>query len=58
MVQTVARRTHAHVIAAAEQFAAAVKPGAAERDRCGAVPRAEIAEFRQRILAAPANYIA
>ena len=45
MVQTVARRTHAHVIAAAEQFAAAVKPGAAERDRCGAVPRAEIAEF-------------
>ena len=45
MVRTRVPRTHAHVVAAAEEFAASVKPGAAERDRVGAVPRAEVAEF-------------
>ena len=45
MVRTRAPRTHAEVVAAAEEFAALVKPGAAQRDRAGAVPRAEVAEF-------------
>lgn len=45
MVRTSAPRTHAHVVAVAEEFAAAVKPDAAERDRIGAVPRAEVSEF-------------
>lgn len=45
MVRTLAPRTHEHVVAVAEEFAAAVKPGAVERDRLGAVPRAEVAEF-------------
>jgi SfnB family sulfur acquisition oxidoreductase len=45
MVRTRAPRTHAQVVAAAEEFAASVRPGAAERDRAGAVPRAEVAEF-------------
>ena len=45
MVRTRAPRTHEHVVATAEEFAAAVKPGAVERDRVGAVPRAEVAEF-------------
>jgi SfnB family sulfur acquisition oxidoreductase len=45
MVRPRAPRTHAHVVALAEEFAASVKPGAAERDRAGAVPRAELAQF-------------
>lgn len=45
MVRTSAPRTHAHIVAVAEEFAAAVKPGAAERDRAGAVPRAEVSDF-------------
>ena len=45
MARTRAPRSHADVVAVAEEFAASVKPGAAERDRAGAVPRAEVAEF-------------
>ncbi|BBX87440.1 acyl-CoA dehydrogenase family protein [Mycolicibacterium aubagnense] len=45
MVRTSAPRTHAHIVAVAEEFATAVKPAAAERDRSGAVPRAEVSDF-------------
>jgi SfnB family sulfur acquisition oxidoreductase len=38
-------RDHGRAVAAAAAFAADVRPGAAERDRAGAVPRAELAEF-------------
>jgi SfnB family sulfur acquisition oxidoreductase len=37
--------SHAKGVAAAEAFAAEVRPGAAQRDRDGAVPRAELASF-------------
>jgi len=37
--------SHAEAVAAAEAFAAAVRPGAADRDRACAVPRAELASF-------------
>lgn len=37
--------SHAEAVAAAEAFAAAVRPGAAERDRAGGVPRGELADF-------------
>ncbi|MCV7384149.1 SfnB family sulfur acquisition oxidoreductase [Mycolicibacter longobardus] len=36
---------HAEAVSAAEAFAAAVRPGAADRDRAGSVPRAELADF-------------
>lgn len=36
---------HAEAVAAAERFADAVRPGAADRDRAGSVPRAELADF-------------
>ncbi|MGV0627623.1 SfnB family sulfur acquisition oxidoreductase [Mycolicibacter minnesotensis] len=36
---------HAEAVAAAEAFAALVRPGAADRDRAGAVPRTELAAF-------------
>lgn len=36
---------HAEAVAVAEAFAAAVRPGAADRDRTGAVPRRELADF-------------
>ncbi|KKB99959.1 SfnB family sulfur acquisition oxidoreductase [Mycolicibacter arupensis] len=39
------RRTHAQVVATAEAFADAVRFSAADRDRAGAVPRAEAAQF-------------
>lgn len=39
------RRTHAQVVATAEQFAGAVRLSAADRDRAGTVPRAEAAQF-------------
>ncbi|MCV7276641.1 SfnB family sulfur acquisition oxidoreductase [Mycolicibacter arupensis] len=41
----VTRRTHAQVVATAEAFADAVRFSAADRDRAGAVPRAEAAQF-------------
>lgn len=41
----VTRRTHAQVVATAEAFADAVLISAADRDRAGAVPRAEAAQF-------------
>jgi len=37
--------SHTEAVAAAEAFATAVRPGAADRDRAGAVPRAELASF-------------
>ncbi|BBZ23583.1 acyl-CoA dehydrogenase family protein [Mycolicibacter hiberniae] len=36
---------HAEAVAAAQAFADAVRPGAADRDRAGSVPRAELADF-------------
>ncbi|WP_046319071.1 acyl-CoA dehydrogenase family protein [Mycobacterium sp. UM_Kg1] len=42
---TVRLANHAEAVAAAQAFADAVRPGAADRDRAGAVPRAELAEF-------------
>jgi SfnB family sulfur acquisition oxidoreductase len=36
---------HEEAVVAADAFAASIRPGAAERDRAGAVPRAELAEF-------------
>lgn len=36
---------HAAAVRAAEEFAAAVRPGAGARDRAGTVPRAELAAF-------------
>ena len=42
---TAGLENHADAVAAAETFAAAVRPGAAERDRAGQVPRAELADF-------------
>lgn len=43
--EAVTRRTHAQVVATAEDFAGAVRLSAADRDRAGAVPRAEAAQF-------------
>lgn len=37
--------SHAEAVAAAEAFAAAVRPGAADRDRAGTVPRRELTDF-------------
>ncbi|MCV7353808.1 acyl-CoA dehydrogenase family protein [Mycobacterium parmense] len=45
-------RDHSAAVGVAEEFAAAVKPGAADRDRVGAVPRAELADFDRSGLAA------
>lgn len=45
MAEPVTPRTHARVVAAAEEFAAAVRSGAADRDRAGTVPWAEAAQF-------------
>lgn len=45
MAQPPTRRTHAQVVATAEQFASAIRFSAADRDRAGTVPREEAAHF-------------